>query len=136
MAAIAVSWGAADREALAATGPDALVDTVADLTAYLLGHDEAEVAAVHRKTYQQNKHVELAALADAVMAYAEERGAHGPAAGPPGDRGRTALAGRGDDHPRRTRRRRGHASVRAGPRPHLPVDRPPALPVLHPVRAE
>ncbi len=40
MAAIAVSWGAADREALAATGPDALVDTVADLTAYLLGHDE------------------------------------------------------------------------------------------------
>jgi len=35
-----VSWGAADREALAATGPDALVDTVADLTAYLLGHDE------------------------------------------------------------------------------------------------
>lgn len=40
MAAIAVGWGAADREALAATGPDALVDTVADLTAYLLGHDE------------------------------------------------------------------------------------------------
>ncbi len=40
MAAIAVSWGAADREALAATGPDALVDTVADLTANLLGHDE------------------------------------------------------------------------------------------------
>ena len=40
MAAIAVSWGAADREALAATGPDALVDTVADLTAYLLSHDE------------------------------------------------------------------------------------------------
>ncbi len=40
MAAIAVSWGAADREALAATGPDALVVTVADLTAYLLGHDE------------------------------------------------------------------------------------------------
>ena len=40
MAAIAVSWGAADREALAATGPEALVDTVADLTAYLLGHDE------------------------------------------------------------------------------------------------
>lgn len=40
MAAIAVGWGAADREALAATGPDALVDTVADLTANLLGHDE------------------------------------------------------------------------------------------------
>ena len=40
MAAIAVGWGAADREALAATGPEALVDTVADLTAYLLGHDE------------------------------------------------------------------------------------------------
>jgi len=28
---------------------------------------------VHGKTYQENKHVELAALADAVMAYAEER---------------------------------------------------------------
>lgn len=40
MAAVAVSWGAADRAALAATGPDVLVDTVADLTAYLLGHGE------------------------------------------------------------------------------------------------
>jgi pyrophosphatase PpaX len=37
MAAVAVTWGAGEREALAATGPDALVDTVADLTTYLLG---------------------------------------------------------------------------------------------------
>ena len=28
---------------------------------------------MHGKTYQENKHVELAALADAVMAYAEGR---------------------------------------------------------------
>ncbi len=40
MAAVAVSWGAAERAALEATGPDALVDTVGDLTAYLLGHPE------------------------------------------------------------------------------------------------
>ena len=38
MAAVAVTWGAGDREALVATGPDAVVDTVPDLTAYLLGH--------------------------------------------------------------------------------------------------
>ena len=33
----------------------------------------ARVAAVHGKRYEENKHTELAALADAVMAYAEER---------------------------------------------------------------
>jgi pyrophosphatase PpaX len=37
MSAVAVTWGAGERAALAGTGPDALVDTVADLTAYLLG---------------------------------------------------------------------------------------------------
>ena len=37
MAAVAVTWGAGEREALTATGPDALVDTVADLATYLLG---------------------------------------------------------------------------------------------------
>src|ERR687898_812393 len=31
------------------------------------------LAAVHGKTYQENKHTELAALADAVVSYAEER---------------------------------------------------------------
>jgi pyrophosphatase PpaX len=36
MSAVAVTWGAGERNALAATGPDALVDTVADLQAYLL----------------------------------------------------------------------------------------------------
>ena len=38
MAAVAVTWGAGDRAALEATGPDVVVDTVPDLTAYLLGH--------------------------------------------------------------------------------------------------
>jgi pyrophosphatase PpaX len=38
MGAVAVTWGAGEREALAATGPDALVETAGDLTAYLLGH--------------------------------------------------------------------------------------------------
>jgi len=37
MAAVAVTWGAGERSALAATHPDAVVDTVGDLTAYLLG---------------------------------------------------------------------------------------------------
>ena len=37
MAAVAVTWGAGERAALVATGPDAVVDTVADLAAYLLG---------------------------------------------------------------------------------------------------
>ncbi len=37
MAAVAVTWGAGERAALAATDPDTIVDTVADLTAYLLG---------------------------------------------------------------------------------------------------
>jgi pyrophosphatase PpaX len=37
MAAVAVTWGAGERAALAATGPDVVVDTVAELTAYLLG---------------------------------------------------------------------------------------------------
>ena len=37
MAAVAVTWGAGERAALAATRPDAIVDTVGDLTAYLLG---------------------------------------------------------------------------------------------------
>ena len=31
------------------------------------------LATVHGKTYQENKHTELAALADAVVSYAEER---------------------------------------------------------------
>jgi pyrophosphatase PpaX len=37
MAAVAVTWGAGERDALRATGPDAVVDTVADLATYLLG---------------------------------------------------------------------------------------------------
>ena len=37
MAAVAVTWGAGERDALVATDPDALVDTVPDLAAYLLG---------------------------------------------------------------------------------------------------
>lgn len=37
MAAIAVTWGAGEREALEATTPDTIVDTVDELTAYLLG---------------------------------------------------------------------------------------------------
>ena len=36
MAAVAVTWGAGERDALAAAGPDAVLDTVPDLTAYLL----------------------------------------------------------------------------------------------------
>ena len=38
MSAVAVTWGAGERDALAATGPGALVDTVDDLATYLLGH--------------------------------------------------------------------------------------------------
>lgn len=38
MAAVAVTWGAGERAALVAAGPDAVLDTVPDLTAYLLGH--------------------------------------------------------------------------------------------------
>ncbi len=37
MSAVAVTWGAGERDALAATSPDALVDTIPDLAAYLLG---------------------------------------------------------------------------------------------------
>ena len=37
MAAVAVTWGAAERVALAASGPDAVVDTMAGLEAQLLG---------------------------------------------------------------------------------------------------
>ena len=37
MAAVAVTWGAGEREALAASGPDTVVDTMADLRAHLLG---------------------------------------------------------------------------------------------------
>jgi len=37
MAAVAVTWGAGERNALLAAGPDLLVDTVPDLAAYLLG---------------------------------------------------------------------------------------------------
>lgn len=37
MAAVAVTWGAGERDALAAAGPEVVVDTVADLRAYLLG---------------------------------------------------------------------------------------------------
>ena len=40
MSAVAVTWGAGEREALAATHPDALVDTVPDLAAYLLRRAE------------------------------------------------------------------------------------------------
>jgi len=36
MAAIAVTWGAGERAALEATDPDTIVDTVTELTAYLL----------------------------------------------------------------------------------------------------
>jgi pyrophosphatase PpaX len=40
MAAVAVTWGAGERDALVAAGPQAVVDTVAGLSAYLLGsHD-------------------------------------------------------------------------------------------------
>ncbi len=37
MSAVAVTWGAGERAALEAVGPDAVVDTVPDLAAYLLG---------------------------------------------------------------------------------------------------
>lgn len=37
MAGVAVTWGAGERLALEETGPDAVVDTVDELTAYLLG---------------------------------------------------------------------------------------------------
>ncbi|KGN30647.1 HAD family hydrolase [Knoellia sinensis KCTC 19936] len=37
MSAVAVTWGAGERDALEATGPDTVVDSVSDLTAYLLG---------------------------------------------------------------------------------------------------
>ena len=37
MASVAVTWGAGERAALEAAGPDAVVDTVPDLAAYLLG---------------------------------------------------------------------------------------------------
>ena len=37
MSSVAVTWGAGERQALLAAGPDALVDTVAELGAYLLG---------------------------------------------------------------------------------------------------
>jgi pyrophosphatase PpaX len=37
MAAVAVTWGAGERDALLAAGPDVLVDTVPDLATYLLG---------------------------------------------------------------------------------------------------
>ncbi len=36
MAAVAVTWGAGDRDALVAVGPEVVVDTVPDLRAYLL----------------------------------------------------------------------------------------------------
>ena len=37
MHAVAVTWGAGERPDLEATGPDVVVDTVGELTAYLLG---------------------------------------------------------------------------------------------------
>ncbi len=37
MAGVAVTWGAGERDALEATGPETIVDTVGELTAYLLG---------------------------------------------------------------------------------------------------
>ena len=40
MAAVAVTWGAGERDALVATHPDALVDTVPELAAYLLGRGD------------------------------------------------------------------------------------------------
>ena len=36
MAAVAVTWGAGERDALVATGPQAVFDSVGELTAYLL----------------------------------------------------------------------------------------------------
>lgn len=36
MGAVAVTWGAGERSALEATGPDVIVDTIGELTAYLL----------------------------------------------------------------------------------------------------
>ena len=36
MAAIAVTWGAGERAALEATEPDTIVDSVGELTAYLM----------------------------------------------------------------------------------------------------
>jgi pyrophosphatase PpaX len=40
MAAVAVTWGAGERDALVAAHPDALVDTVPELAAYLLGRGD------------------------------------------------------------------------------------------------
>ena len=37
MAAVAVTWGAGERARWPRPSPDAVVDTVGDLTAYLLG---------------------------------------------------------------------------------------------------
>lgn len=37
MAAVAVTWGAGERDALVAAGPEVVLDTVPDLQAYLLG---------------------------------------------------------------------------------------------------
>ena len=40
MSAVAVTWGAGERDALVATHPDALVDSVPELAAYLLGRGD------------------------------------------------------------------------------------------------
>jgi pyrophosphatase PpaX len=40
MAAVAVTWGAGEPDALAATHPDVVVDTVPALAAYLLGRGD------------------------------------------------------------------------------------------------
>lgn len=44
MRAVAVTWGAGERAALAAAGPDVVLETVAELTAYLLGATKAPAA--------------------------------------------------------------------------------------------
>lgn len=43
MAAVAVTWGAGEREALVSADPDVVVDTVAELTAYLLSGPVGQV---------------------------------------------------------------------------------------------
>ncbi|PRY57982.1 pyrophosphatase PpaX [Knoellia remsis] len=50
MHAVAVTWGAGTREALEATGPDAVVDSVEQLTAYLLGGTDVTTEAREHDT--------------------------------------------------------------------------------------
>lgn len=48
MAAVAVTWGAGDPQALRASRPDAVCTTVGELTAYLLDGDESRAEAPRR----------------------------------------------------------------------------------------